>query len=329
MKMKNATTNLSKRKCLTASHWKNRLGPLGLTAFFLCSFATSASAQWTLLPTSPSGVNLAGIQVGSQAWGRDGSGKVYEDIGGTFTLIDPADTPKFAHITVGIGATPFWGIAEGTGETYNYNGSTFVNVPLPSGETFDSIGASGEGIWAVNSTTGHVFKYQVSTNSWEPPATGEPTEHFESISAGNFAIGPWAIDNNGGAWLYNSRTGFFDGPIGGLPSGVSALQVTVGHGQAWVLSSESSDNVYVYDDNPTVEKWFHPNPFAVPTLSEIAESTDESLWGVSAGKVYLFDTSTILFGLTAQPAESVFEVKVGTAGVFVLSSGTGHVYSFE
>jgi hypothetical protein len=108
MKMKNATTNLSKRKCLTASHCKNRLGPLGLTAFFLCSFATSASAQWTLLPTSPSGVNLAGIQVGSQAWGRDGSGKVYEDIGGTFTLIDPADTPKFAHITVGIGATPFW-----------------------------------------------------------------------------------------------------------------------------------------------------------------------------------------------------------------------------
>jgi hypothetical protein len=162
----------------------------------------------------------------------------------------------------------------------------------------------------------------VSTNSWEPPATGEPTEHFEWINAGNFAIGPWAIDNNGGAWLYNSRTGFFDGPIGGLPSGVSALQVTVGHGQAWVLSSESSDNVYVYDDNPTVEKWFHPNPFAVPTLSEIAESTDESLWGVSAGKVYLFDTSTILFGLTAQPAESVFEVKVGTAGVFVLSSGT-------
>src|SRR5580658_6401088 len=133
----------------------------------------------------------------------------------------------------------------------------------------------------------------------------------------------------GGSWLYNSRTGFFGGPIGGLPSGVSAQQVTVGHGQAWVLSGESSDNVYVYDDNPTVEKWFHPNPFAVPTLSEIAESTDESLWGVSAGKVYLFDTSTILFGLTAQPAESVFEVKVGTAGVFVLSSGTGHVYSFE
>jgi hypothetical protein len=254
---------------------------LGLIAFFLCSFVTSASAQWTLLPTSPSGVDLAGIQVGSQAWGRDASGKVYEDIGGTFTLIDPANTPEFAHITVGISATPFWGIAEGTGQTYHYNGSTFVNVPLPSGETFDSISAGGEGVWAVNSTTGHVFKYQASTNSWEPPPTG------------NFVTGPWAIDKNGLAWLYNSRTGFFDA-VGGLPSGVSARQVAVGHGQVWALSSESSNNVYNYDDNPTVEQWFHSTPFASPTLSEISESTDESLWGVSSsGKVYLFNTSTV------------------------------------
>jgi hypothetical protein len=328
MKMKNASANLSKRNVITAT-WKNRLGPFCLIASFLCSFITSASAQWALRPTSPAGVNLAGIQVGSQAWGRDASGKVYEDIGGTFTLIDPANTPQFAHITVGIGATPFWGIAEGTGETYNYNGSTFVNVPLPSGETFDSIGAAGEGVWAVNSTTGHVFKYHASTNSWEPPPTGQPTEHFESITAGNFGTGPWAIDNNGVAWLYNSRTGFFDA-VGGLPSGVTAQQVTVGHGQAWVLSSESSNNVYMYDENPTVEQWFHPNPFATPTLSEISESTDESLWGVSSsGQVYLFNTSTILFGLTAQPAETIFEVKVGTAGVFALSSGTGHVYQYE
>jgi hypothetical protein len=130
MKMKNATTNLSKRKCLTASHWKNRLGPLGLTAFFLCSFATSASAQWTLLPTSPSGVNLAGIQVGSQAWGRDGSGKVYGDIGGTF-----------------------------------------VNVPLPSGETFDSIGASGEGIWSREFDNGPCF--QVPSVHEQLGATGD------------------------------------------------------------------------------------------------------------------------------------------------------------
>jgi hypothetical protein len=328
MKMKNASANLSQRKLITAT-WQNRLGPLCLIVFWLCSFATLASAQWALLPTSPAGVNLAGIQVGSQAWGRDASGKVYEDIGGTFTLIDPANTPQFAHITVGIGTTPFWGIAEGTGETYNYNGSTFVNVPLPSGETFNSIGAALEGIWAVNSTTGHAFKYHASTNSWEPPPTGQPTEHFESISAGNFATGPWAIDNNGVAWLYNSRTGFFDA-VGGLPSGVTARQVTVGHGQAWTLSSESSNNVYMYDENPTVEQWFHPNPFATPTLSEISESTDESLWGVSSsGQVYLFSTSTILFGLTAQPPESIFEVKVGTAGVFALSSGTGHVYQYE
>src|SRR5580700_9961763 len=114
MKMKNASANLSKRNVITAT-WKNRLGPFCLIASFLCSFITSASAQWALRPTSPAGVNLAGIQVGSQAWGRDASGKVYEDIGGTFTLIDPANTPEFAHITVGIGATPFWGIAEGTG----------------------------------------------------------------------------------------------------------------------------------------------------------------------------------------------------------------------
>jgi Tectonin domain len=329
MKMKNAGANMSKCKYLTTASWKDRTGQLCLIVFFLCSAATSAAAQWALLPTSPAGVNLAGIQVGSQAWGRDGSGNVYEDIGGTFTLINPANTPQFAHITVGVSATPLWGIAEGTGKTYHYNGSSFVNVPLPSGETFDSIGAAGEGVWAVNSTTGHVFTYQASTNSWEPPATGEPTEHFESISAGNFGTGPWAIDNNGGAWLYNSRTGFFDA-VGGFPSGVTAQQVTVGHGQAWALSSESSNNVYMYDENPTVEQWFHPNPFATPTLSEISESTDESLWGVSSsGQVYLFNTTTILFGLTAQPQESIFEVKVGTAGVFALSSGTGHVYLHE
>jgi hypothetical protein len=63
------------------------------------------------------------------------------------------------------------GIAEGTGETYNYNGSTFVNVPLPSGETFDSIGASGEGIWSREFDNGPCF--QVPSVHEQLGATGD------------------------------------------------------------------------------------------------------------------------------------------------------------
>jgi Tectonin domain len=308
---------------------KSMIGLLTLIALFLCGFAATASAQWTLLPTSPSGVNLAGIQVGSQAWGRDSSGNVYQDIGGTFTLISPSDTPKFAHITVGTGSTPFWGLAIGTDESYHYNGSSFVNVPLPSGETFDSIGAGAEGIWAVDSSTGHAYKYNSSTNTWDAPPTGEPTEHFESISAGAYGIGPWAIDSKGSPWLFNSRTGFFD-DVGGLASGSTAAQVAVGNGQTWALSSSSTNNVYLYDENPAIEQLFHPNPFATPTFSEISVASDENVWAVtSAGQVYQYNTSTLTFVLTAQPPEKIFEVKVGADGIFALSETTGHVYQFK
>jgi hypothetical protein len=307
---------------------RNMIGLLTFIALFLCSFATNASAQWTLLSTSPADVNLAGIQVGSQAWGRDSSGNVYEDIGGTFTLIAPSGTPAFAHITVGVGATPLWGLTA-AGESYHYNGSSFVNIPLPSGEVFDFIGAGGEGIWAVDSSTGHAYKYDSSTNRWDPPPTGEPTELFESISAGSYAIGPWGIDSKGGAWLFNSRTGFFDA-VGGVPSGSTVAQVAVGNGQTWALSSASTNNVYLYDENPAVEQLFHPNQFASPTLSEISVGSDEAVWAVnSAGEVLLYNTSNLTFNLTAQPPEKIFEVKVGTAGVFGLAQTTGHVYQFK
>jgi hypothetical protein len=324
--MKNANT-LFNHDSTTAPREK-QIGLLTLIVLFVCGFAASASAQWTLLPTSPSGGNLAGIQVGSQAWGREASGRVYQDIGGTFTLIDPAGTPQFAHITVGVGATPFWGLTS-AGESYNYNGSTFVNVPLPTGEAFTSIAAGGEGVWAVDSTTGHAYKYDSKTNTWNPPPTGEPSEHFETISAGRYAIGPWAIDSSGNPWLYNSRTGFFDA-VSGIPSGETATQVAVGNGQAWALSSSTTNNVYLYDENQAVETLFHPNVFATPELSGISESTDENLWGVtSSGEVYLFNTSSITFGLAAQPPETIFEVKVGGAGIFALAMSTGHVYQYK
>jgi hypothetical protein len=327
--MKRKITNrLFDRNSPTSVSWKSRMGLPSLIVLFLCSFAATASAQWTLLSTSPSGVNLAGIQVGSQAWGRETSGNVYEDIGGIFTLIDPAGTPLFAHITVGVGTTPLWGLTS-AGESYHYNGSSFVNVSLPVGESFDSIAAGGEGVWAVDSSTGHVYEYDSSANKWEEPPTGEPTEHFESISAGSYGIGPWAIDSKGGAWLFNSRTGFFDA-IGGTASGSSVTQVSVGNGQAWALNSSSSNNVYLYDENPAVQELFHPNQFASPTLSEISVSTDENVWGVnSAGQVLLYNTSSLTFGLTVQPPEEIFEVKVGSAGIFALSSATGHVYQFK
>jgi hypothetical protein len=280
MKMKIANSLFNHNSSSRASG-KSMIGLLTLIALFLCGFATTASAQWTLLPTSPSGVNLAGIQVGSQAWGRDGSGNVYEDIGGTFTLVAPSGTPAFAHITVGIGATPLWGLTA-AGESYHYNGTSFVNVPLPSGETFDSIAAGGtdEGIWAVNSATGHAFKYNPSTNAWDEPPTGEPTEHFVAIDAGSYAIGPWAVDNKSGLWLFNSRTGFFDA-VGGVPSGSTITQIAVGNGQTWVLN-ESTNNVYLYDENPAVEKFFHPNPFASPTFSAISLGADESVYAANS-----------------------------------------------
>jgi hypothetical protein len=312
-------------KCKT----HNKLSILFLIALFLCGLAAQASAQWTLRATNPAGVNLAGIQVGTQAWGRDSSGNVYEDISGTFTLIDPSGTPQFAHITVGQGKNPMWGL-DTSGNSYYYNGSTFVNVPLPSGESFTSIGAGGDGIWAVNSATGHVFEYNSKTNAWDAPSTGQPSEHLESIAAGNFTIGPWVLDSSNNAYLYNTRTGFFDGPIGGLPSGETVAAVSVGNGQTWVISSASTANVYVYDDNPAVEQFYQPNPFSLATLSEISLSTDENVWGVnSAGQVYLFNTSTIEFGLTTQPPQATFEVKAGAAGIFALSESTGEVYQHE
>jgi len=326
--MKNANTLFNHNSSATAPRG-NRIGLLTLIALFVSSFAASASAQWTLIPTSPAGVNLAGIQVGTQAWGRDALGKVYEDLSGTFTLIDPSGTPDFAHVTVGQGKNPMWGL-DTSGKSYYYNGSSFVNVPLPSGETFTSIGAGGDGVWAVNSATGHVFEYNSPKNAWEAPSTGQPSEHLASIAAGNFAIGPWVLDSSNNAYLYNTRTGFFDGPISGLPSGETVAAVAVGNGQTWVISSASTDNVYVYDDNPAVEQFYQPNPFALATLSEISLSTDENLWGVnSAGQVYLFNTSTIGFALTAQPPQATFEVKVGAAGVFALSEETGEVYQHE
>jgi hypothetical protein len=329
MKTKIANSPLNHHHSSSASG-RNVIGLLTLITLFLCSFATTASAQWTELPTSPAGVNLAGIQVGGQAWGRDASGNVYEDIGGTFTLVAPSGTPAFTHIAVGVGATPLWALTA-AGESYHYNGTSFVNVPLPSGETFDSIaaGAADEGIWAVNSATGHAFKFNSATNAWDEPPTGEPTEHFESISAGSYGIGPWAIDSKGGTWLFNSRTGFFD-DVGGLPSGSSVMEVAVGNGQTWVLTTSSTNNVYLYDENPAVEQLFHPNPFAAPEFLNISVSSDEGVWAAtSAGQVYLYNTSTLTFGLTAQPAEKVFEVKVGPAGTFALAQTTGHVYQFK
>jgi hypothetical protein len=330
MKMKTKLVNsLFNHNSSSDASRGNVVGLLTLVAIFLCGFATTASAQWTELSTSPAGVNLAGIQVGTQAWGRDASGNVYEDIGGTFTLVAPSGTPAFTHITVGIGATPLWGLTA-AGESYHYNGTSFVNIPLPSGETFDSIaaGASDEGIWAVNSATGHAFKYNSATNAWDAPPTGEPTEKFVAIDAGAYAIGPWAVDDKSGLWLFNSRTGFFDA-VGGVPTGSAITQIAVGNGQTWVIN-EGTNNVYLYDENPAVEQFFHPNPFASPTFSSISESTDENLWAsTSGGEVYLYNTSTLTFGLTVQPAEKIFEVKVGAAGVFALAQTTGHVYQFK
>lgn len=324
--MKNADALFNHNSSAIAPQ-RSGIAVLSLIALFVCSFAASASAQWTLLPTSPAGVNLAGIQVGSQAWGRDASGKVYEDIGGTFTLIDPSGSPTFAHVTVGQGSTPFWGLTS-AGESYFYNGSDFVNVPVP--EALSSIAAGGEGVWAVSSSSGHVYE-EHGLKSWEPPATGEPSEFFESIAAGNFIIGPWALDNKSNAWLYNNVTGFFDGPIAGIPSGTTATQVAVGNGQVWVIASSSSDNVYLYDFNLAVESFFQPYlPYGSATLSEISASTDENVWGVnSAGEVYQYNTTKVGFLPTAQPPESIFEIKVGSAGVFALSKSTGHVYQYK
>jgi Tectonin domain len=325
-KMKNENT-LFNHNSSTLAPWRNRIGRLTLVALLVCGFAAEAPAQWTLVPTSPTGVNLAGIQAGTQLWGRDSSGKVYEDIGGTLTLIDPSGAPTFAHITVGVGSTPFWGLTSG-GDSYFYNGSEFVNVPVP--EALTSIAAGGEGVWAVSSSSGHVYQ-EHGLKSWEPPATGEPSEFFESISAGNFTIGPWALDNKGNAWLFNNITGFFDGPIAGIPGGITVTQVAVGDSETWAIASGSSDNVFLYDFNPAVESFFQPYlPYGSATLSTISAGTDENVWGVNAaGQVYQYSPSKVEFLLAAQPPEPVFTIKVGSAGIFALSTGTGHVYQYK
>jgi hypothetical protein len=311
-KMKNTIANtLSK---YNPASWRSRIGTLALIAFFACSLTISASAQWTLIsaPTT-----MAGIQVGSsQVWTRDSSGNLYQYKSGALTAVPAPVT--FDHLAVGEGQS-VWALSSGDIYTYSFKKPKgFQKVP----GTLTYIGAGQEGVWGVNSgeSGGDVYVYNSSTNSFDPPPHGEPSEHFDYIFAGNFAIGPWGLDQSGGAWLYNTNTQFFDGPTGGT----TLTQISVGEGQVWGVNG-SSDPAWMYDVSS--ETWVQPDK--TTDLSEVSVYADTNVWGVNgAGQVFKYNDKKIKFVLTAQPPEPIFLIRVGGPGIFALAKA-GNVYKYK
>ncbi|MGA3091333.1 MAG: tectonin domain-containing protein [Terriglobales bacterium] len=317
--MQNTIANkFSKYRTSTTASRRNKIGLLAMIAFFLCGFAVSASAaSWTLVNVS-SGATMTGIRVGSsQMWGHDASGHGYQYVSSTNTLKEVTTTPTLSTLAVGEGQS-VWGLDTSNNiYQYSFKHGAFEIVP----GTLTSIGAGEEGVWGVNSSSGQVFVYDPSTNSFNPPPHGEPSEFFESISVGNFGIGPWALDSGGTPWLYNTRTEFFD-----ATGGTTLALVEVGDGEAWGV--DSKDRVWTYDVSS--ETWVQPDPSA--SLKQVAVGSNSNVWGVnSAGQVYQFNESTLQFKLVSpQPPEAIYRVRVSTggAGVFALAN-SGNTYKYK
>lgn len=316
-KIENAQSNFR-----TSASRKSQLGLLAVVAIFMltCSFAISASAaSWTAIKTSPAGRTMAGIQAGSaEMWGHDSSGNGYLYNNATLTLVETTTSPAIAELAVGEGKTLF--VLDPSDNVYQYDFKTksFLIVP---GATLTTIGSGEEGTWGVDSSTGHVYVYVAKTNSFNPPPNGEPSEKFQTISAGNFAIGPWALDGSGNAWLYNSNTDFFD-----ETSGTTLVQISVGEGEAWGVDSSGAVWEYV----TTSEKWMQPEPGAV--LRNVAVGNNSNIWGVTtSGEIYKFNVKKLKFELVSpQPPEAIDRIRVsdGGAGIFVLAN-SGNVYKYQ
>lgn len=318
--MKNTITTNKSNQPRIINSTKNRVGMMALIAFFVCSFAVSASAgSWTLVDTSPSGSSMFGIRVGSgELWGRDISGNAYQYNSTTNTLEMVTTSPTLIQLTVGQGKSVWALDNSSTNNIYYYDFTTkaFVNVP----GYLTSIGAGAEGVWGVNSASGHAYVYNTSTKNFEDPPHGEPSEFFESISVGAYGIGPWGLDSAGNAWLFNTRTGYFDETNGVLAS------ICVGNGEAWGITSAGT--VWMYD--PTPESWIQPDTSA--RLTQISLGGDSNVYGVnSSGQVYRFNPNPkiLRFQLVSpQPPEAIHVIRSGGAGVFALAA-SGNVYKFN
>jgi hypothetical protein len=316
-KIENAQSNYT---ILTGASRISRLGLLMMVVIFMCSFAISASAaSWTPIAISPSGRTMAGIQVGSaEMWGHDSAGNGYLYDNKTLTLVETTTSPAIGELAVGEGKTLF--VLDTSHNVYQYDFKTKAFVIVP-GATLTTIGSGEEGTWGVDSTTGDVYVYVEKTNSFNPPPHGEPSEKFETISAGNFAIGPWALDTSGNPWLYNTNTDFFD-----ETSGTTLVQISVGEGEAWGVDSKGA----VWEYMTIAEKWMQPEPGAV--LKNVEVGGNSNIWGVTtSGEIYKFNVKKLKFELVSpQPPEAIDRIRVsdGGAGIFVLAN-SGNVYKYK
>jgi hypothetical protein len=304
----------------TTASRKGQLCRLVLAAIFTFGFAISASAaSWIAIKTSPSGRTMAGIQTGSaEMWGHDGTGNGYEYDNSTLTLVETTTTPEIGELAVGENKTLF--VLDPSHNVYQYDFKTKKFEIIP-GATLTTIGSGEEGTWGVNLASGDVYVYEPSTNSFNPPPHGEPSEKFQTISVGNFAIGPWALDTSGNPWLYNTNTDFFD-----ETSGTTLVQISVGEGEAWGVDSKGA----VWEYMTIAEKWMQPEPGAV--LKNVEVGGNSNIWGVTTnGEIYKFNVKKLKFELVSpQPPEAIDRIRVsdGGAGIFVLAN-SGNVYKYK
>jgi len=334
--------NLSDNRTSTTASRKGRTSLLALIALSLCSLTRPAFAQYTwalctVSPTDPAG-GMAGIQIGStQLWGRSGTGNLYQYVNPNeagnpcqLNLIPSpivGNTPvSFQHLAVGQGKS-VWALSNGAAYSYQFPGWVSVPGTGSSGSVpvvLTSIGAGTEGTWGIDSASGlgtapgAAYVYNSGAiNLFLPPGFTQPTA-FASIWAGNFAMGPWALDSAGNAWLYSSADGF-------QKTNAVLTQISVGQDEVWGVNGNSP----AFEYNASTGKWFQPDPKTV--LSEISANVDNNVSAVnSAGQVFFFDSTLNKFELASpQPPEKISQVRQGGAGIFALAKSTGHVYLLQ
>jgi virginiamycin B lyase len=306
--------------------WKMRTALLGLMAMLVCSLvSTAAASSWTAVnvsPALPPGVNMEGIQVGStQAWSRDSAGNAYQYVSSTNALTKVSSTTFVDELAVGVGESVF--ALDPSDNVYQYDFTKVKGKPIGfkiiSGATLTTIGDGAEGVWGVDNATGAVYVF--NGTGFQPPPNGEPSVFFETISVGDYGIGPWCLDKNGDAYLYNTNTQFFDKTNGVLSS------IAVGNGEVWGITSEQT--VWTYD--PSIQSWTEPDTSA--QLVEISVGSDSNVWGVdSLGQVYKFNPKPKVnrFQLVSpQPPETALLVRAGSGGAIYVFATTGNVYKFK
>lgn len=314
--MKSETASTPRKRHLLSITSAKSSSLLSLVALFLCSFATSASAQWTKINVSGASSTMEGLQVGAtQLWAHDTAGNGYEYNSTSNVLEQVTSTPAIGQIAVGL-TNSVW-CRDTSNQIYFYNFTEKSFEPVTG--TLTEVWNGAEGVWGVNGASGHVYKYNGKTNSFDAPPHGEPSEEFELIAVGNYAVGPWALDESHHTWLYDTSTESFE-----EISGRELTLLSVGNSEVWGVNS--SDQVFLYD--ATTKSWTEPDPSA--RLTEVAVGSNSNVWGVDAsGQVYKSSGTSCCFTLTAQPPEPISKIRVSSAsaGVFALAK-SGNVYKY-